>query len=109
MRLLWQALSANKKREQLLADQPAMSVTAIFQILEATPIFSVYWGPVERDKGHARFSTGNRWWQWEATLVCDAGGTQPRCFSSGDSGAPIAQLEHEPCQPLPSDSWSQRQ
>lgn len=37
-------LLASKKREWLLNDWPAMSAIAIFQMLEATPIFPVYRG-----------------------------------------------------------------
>ena len=35
--------------------QPAGSTAAGFQMLQATPIRSVYQGSVERERGHARF------------------------------------------------------
>lgn len=71
-----QTLSGRKKGEwRWLTSQQWL--IAIFQTLEATPLFSIYWGPVEREQGHARFSIWNRWWRWEATLIWDTGGTQP--------------------------------
>ena len=101
--------SEGKKGESLPADGPAVSAIANLQAIDGIPLFSVYWGPVETQGGHARFQHGTG----DGHGRQHSSGTRVR-HSPGDPrwgtqvghspGVPVAQPEHQHGQPLSSDS-----